>query len=201
MNSPSRTTSFGEKPRAAACFALAPVLGGLAALFFWSGSALFAWAALVPAFFAALLVYSGLHALFASANPPTTLSGGKGWYHPGEAAHLEIVQQGPILLESLRVNLVCERSERKVGSSRQVTYPCQDNLFDSGPAEIPRLGEERFRFTMTVPSDAELSSNTGRVHVSWRLEVWGKVRGRADFMRPFDLEVRAAERDPVRNAS
>ena len=28
-----------------------------------------------------------------------------------------------------------------------------------------------------------------RLVINWRLEVWGQVKGNADFMRPFEIEV------------
>jgi hypothetical protein len=42
---------------------------------------------------------------------------------------------------------------------------------------------------VTVPSEGEPSCETPRVKIRWRIEVWGKVYGAADFMRPFPIEV------------
>lgn len=185
-----QTTNFGEKPRTAVSFFAMFCLFGLAALFFFaSGSLLFQCASVVPALLGFLLLYNGVHSLFAARTPPTTLKPDTAPLRRGQSVGLVIRQEGPVLLESLRANLVCEHIVRRTGKSRTITYPCQANFFESGPCEVPRMGTEEFRATVPVPPDAEPSLISAGLIVSWRIEVWGKVRGNADFMRPFDVEV------------
>jgi hypothetical protein len=185
-----QSTNFGEKPRAAVSFFAMFCLFGLAALFFFaSGSLLFQCVSVVPALLGLLMLYNGIHSLFASRTPPTTLQLDSSPLRRGQATGLVIRQEGPVLLKSLRANLVCERIVREPGKSRTITYPCQANFFDSGPCEVPRMGTEEFRATVPVPPDAEPSLISAGLIVSWRIEVWGKVRSNADFMRPFDVEV------------
>lgn len=184
-------TDFGEKPRALVSFFAVICLFGLAALFFFaSGSLLFQWASVVPALLGGLLLYNGIHSLFAARTPPTTLQLDTAPLRRGRATGLVIRQAGPVLLESLRASLVCERIVRRTGKSRTITHPCQANFFDSGPCEVPRMDVEEFRATVEVPPDAEPSLISAGLIVSWRIEVWGKVRGNADFMRPFEVEVK-----------
>jgi hypothetical protein len=183
-------TRMGEKSRAALSFFVFLCLFGLAALFFYSGLLLFQCVSVVPALLALLVLYSGIHALFASRTPPTTLKLDAAPLRVGQSTGLVIRQTGPVLFESLRANLICERSERKPGQkNRAVTYPCQTNFFDSGPCEVARMHVQEFRAAVTVPGDAEPSTDGGRLRIEWRIEVWGKVKGNADFMRAFGVEV------------
>ena len=183
-------TEMGEKSRAALSFFVLLCLFGMAALFFYSGSLLFQCASVLPALLGLLVLYSGIHALFASRTPPTTLKLDAAPLRAGQATGLVIRQTGPVVFESLRANLVCERSERKTGQkSRTVTFPCQENFFDSGPSEVARMGVQEFRATVAVPADAEPSLDQVGLRIVWRIEVWGKVKGNADFMRPFGVEV------------
>lgn len=193
MSDPAeQKTDFGEKSRAGFSFFAMFCLFGLAALFFFaSGSLIFQCASVVPALLGGLLLFNGVHCLFAARTPPTTLQLSATPLRPGQSTGLVIRQEGPVLFESLRANLVCERSVRGPGKSRTVTHPCQANFFDSGPWEVPRMGSQEFRATVPVPPDAEPSLVSVELIVSWRIEVWGKVRGNADFMRPFDVEVTA----------
>ena len=73
MNRIEKDPSLGERGRAALSFFCAVMLAGLATLFFFSGSPLFAWAAVIPALLAALLLYAAIHALLASRTPRTTI--------------------------------------------------------------------------------------------------------------------------------
>ena len=99
-------------------------------------------------------------------------------------------QAGPVSLQSFRANLICERIERGPGAnSRSISYPFQINFFDAGPLTVPRLHVEDIGAELTVPSEADPSCETPRVKIRWRIEIWGKVDGAADFMRPFPIEV------------
>jgi hypothetical protein len=183
-------TDMGEKPRAALAFFVFLCLSGMTFLFFCSGSLLFQCLSVLPALLALLMIYTVFHALFASRTPPTTMKLDTAPLSRGQSVGLVIRQTGPVLFESLRANLICERSERKNGrKSRVVTYPCQENFFDSGPCEVARMDVQEFRATVKVPADAEPTAYGAWLRVTWRIEIWGKVRGNADFMRPFEVEV------------
>lgn len=186
---PLQHTDFGEKPRAAVSFFAMFCLFGMASLFFFSGSLLFRCLSVLPALLGLLLLYNGIHSLFASRTPPTALKLDATLLRRGQSTGVVIRQEGPVLLESLRANLVCERIVRRTGKSRTITHPCQANFFDSGPCEVARMDMREFRATAPVPADAEPSLISVGLIVSWRIEVWGKVRGNTDFMRPFDVEV------------
>lgn len=180
---------MGELRRAAVSFFVAVCLFGMAALFYFSGSTLFMVVSVIPALLGLLVVYAGIHAIFASATPPTTISLDKEPLIRGQSVGVVISQTGPVQFESLRANLICEHIVKPIGRSRTITYPCQDNFFDSGPCEVPRLDEQKFHAHVTVPADAEPSRDEAGLTIEWRIEVWGKVLGRADFMRPFVIEV------------
>ncbi len=184
-----RKTDFGERQRAVVCFLVAVCLGGMAALFYFADTGLFHWLSLVPAGLGLLMLWVGVHALLASATPSTTVVLDPEVLAPGGSGRVVIRQGGPVRLESLRANLVCERIERPAGRSRTVTYPCQKNFFDSGACEVSSLEVREFSSALTVPADAEASVESAGLVVCWRIEVWGKVRGRADFLRPFSVTV------------
>ena len=183
-------TNMGEKSRAALAFFVFLCLSGMALLFFYSGSLLFQIASVMPGLLALLMIYTFFHALFASGTPPTTMKLDVAPLHVGQSVGVLIRQTGPVLFESLRANLICERREKPLGKKNTVvTFPCQENFFDSGPCEVGRMDIQEFRATIKVPADAEPSHYGGTLKILWRVEIWGKVKGRADFMRPFDIEV------------
>jgi hypothetical protein len=184
-----KDTSLGERSRAAGSFICALVLAVLAALFFFSGSKLFAWVAVLPALLAGLLLYAAIHALLASGTPRTTIVLGEPLPR-GVPTSVRIRQAGPVSFQSFRANLICERIERAPGArNRSITYPYQIIFFDTGPLTVPRLHVEEIHAELTVPSEGDPSCETPRLKIRWRIEIWGKVKGAADFMRPFLIEV------------
>ena len=184
-----RQTDLTETQRAWTSLVLAMILFGMAALFFIVGQGgLFSYAAAIPALLGLLLVYGWVHALLASKTPPTTIILASEPLVRGRETRLTIRQQGPVRLESLRVNLICEKSVRRE-KTRDLTYPHQIEIFDSGPCEVALLDSTAFDTVVPVPSDAEPTTDNGKMRIVWRLEIWGKVIGRADFMRPFTVEV------------
>jgi hypothetical protein len=188
MKPPEKSTAFGELQRAALSFFVLICLFGLAALFFFSGSKLFACLSIVPGMFGLLVLYSGIHSLLAAGTPFTKLTVQPEPLPRGTGIEVTIRQGGPIRFHSLRANLVCERITGK-GGDREITYPCQLNFFDSGRCEIARHDTREFAATVTAPHDAPPSREEPLETVAWRIEVWGKVQEGADFMRPFEIEV------------
>ncbi len=185
-----KTTTFGELRRALASLGCAVVIGGLAALFYASGEQPFKAVSVLPALIALFLLYNTIHSLLAARNPASTLTLERDTMQPGETTSVLIRQAGPIRLHSLRANLVCERSEREFPDrTRAVTYPCQLNFFDSGPCDVRYAASREFHTKVTIPQDAEPSLMSAGLCIEWRIELWGKVAGGADFMRPFALEI------------
>lgn len=188
MKPPEKSTSFGELQRAALSLFVLVCLFGMAALFFFSGSKLFACVSIVPGLLGLLVLYSGIHSLLAAGTPPTTLAVQPEPLPRGTTATVSIRQGGPVRFHSLRANLVCERIAGQ-GGDRKITYPCQLIFFDSGRCEIARHDTREFIATVTAPNDAPPTGEEPFQTVAWRIEVWGKVHDGADFMRPFEIEV------------
>lgn len=185
-----KSTTFGELRRAAASFACGLLIAGMAALFYASGAPPFNWLSILPGLIALLLFYNTLHSLLASQTPATTLKLDHESLQPGQSTTVILRQHGPVRLHSLRANLICERITKEFpNTTRSITYPCQLNFFDSGPVRIPDADTKEFKAELTIPADAEPSLESLELIVRWRIEVWGKVSWRADFMRPFDIEV------------
>lgn len=184
-----RQTDLTETQRAWTSLVLALILFGMAALFYFGGEGgIFSYVAAIPGLLGLGLVYGWVHALLASQTPPTTILLAAEPLIRGRETPLTIRQQGPVRLESLRVNLICEKSVRRQ-KTRDLTYPHQIAVFDSGPCDVSLLDSTEFQTVIPVPSDAEPTTDNVRLRIVWRLEIWGKVIGRADFMRPFTVVV------------
>ncbi|GAB4179879.1 MAG: hypothetical protein Fur0032_20630 [Terrimicrobiaceae bacterium] len=150
-----RHTDFNETQSAWVSLFLAFVLSGMAVVFFFAGEGgLFSYVAILPGFFGLLLAYGFIHSLLASATPPTTILLATETLSPGKESSLTIRQQGPVRMESLRANLVCEKSVRR-GKNRDLTYPHQIPVFDSGPFDVTLQDTREFSAVIPVPSDAE----------------------------------------------
>ena len=136
-----------------------------------------------------LLFYSGLHQLFAMRTPETIVEAESDEWKRGREVHLSLRQSGNAEFESLRVNLVGDevwwkavRGHRR--RAKQVNHLATVNLFDSGAFKAP------FAQSISVRVPDDLPRPADRTHrEDWRLEVWGKVRGRADFQHVFPLHL------------
>ena len=112
----------------------------------------------------------------------------------GESFELTVRQPGPVRLASLRVNLVCEQTTKRPGkgaarSDLDQRTIHQTNVLDLRDAAVGS-GEQVVRqVTVTVPAHVQLADIEGPKEIAWRLEVWGRVRGWANFGHPFDIEV------------
>ena len=141
-----------------------------------------------------LVAVLGLKMFLMARIPVTILEVDRMPVRPGESFQMTVRQPGPIRLKSLRVNLVCvqitTRSSAglsKTSRDRRIIH--QSNVLDLQEASAGP-GEEVVRHAgVTVPSDVRLADIAGRKEIVWRLEVWGRVRGWADFGHPFLIEV------------
>jgi hypothetical protein len=175
VNPNEKDTSLEERSRAAGSLFCALVLAVVAALFLLSGSKLFAWAAALPALLVGLLLYAAIHALLASVIPRTTIVLGEEPLRRGVSTSIHLRQAGPVSLQSLRANLICERIERAPGAKgRSISYRYQINFLNAGPLAISRLHVEEISAELTVPSEADPSCETPRLKIRWRIEIWGK---------------------------
>ncbi|MEX1117449.1 MAG: hypothetical protein WEB60_01515 [Terrimicrobiaceae bacterium] len=168
---------------------LAAVLFVMAALFYFGGEGgIFSYVAIVPGLLGILLTYNIFHSLLASKTPPTTIVLAPEPLIRGQPATLTVRQYGPASLQRLRVNFTCEKSVRK-NKSRDLTYPHQMEVFDSGPCEVPLLDVAEFQTTFAIPGDSEPTMDTVETRIVWRVEIWGRVIGRADFQRTYTVVV------------
>lgn len=139
---------------------------------------------------ALLLLYSAIHQLFALKTPQTVVEIDSDRLVRGKEVQLYFRQPGPASFESLRANLVGEESwwtgsgKRR---SRQVLQLGVFNLFDSGAFDVDDLVPYERIVTVEIPRVPQASDRTH--DVQWKLEVWGRVRGRADFQHVFPVEL------------
>ena len=142
------------------------------------------------AFFALPLFYSAVHQLFALRTPETVVEIDSDVLQRGTTVRLYFRQPGPASFESLRANLVGEESWW-TGSGKQRRREVRQlgtfNLFDSGAFEVDALVPFERTVSVSVP---DLPRASDAAHdVQWQLQVWGKVRGRADFQHVFPIRV------------
>ena len=145
-----------------------------------------------------LLVYSGIHQFFAMKTPETIVEMNAPALERGATVEFFFRQPGPASLESMRANLVGEeRWATYVSSSRgrktnwHTKHLGTFNFLDHGEAEIGSMPLDVLA-SLEVPRDIEPTreeAGDDRRSFGWKVEVWGKVRGRADFRHAFEVTV------------
>lgn len=137
---------------------------------------------------ALLLLYGAIHQTFALATPETLAEIDSRAIVPGEMLTIFIRQTGTGEYESIRVNLVGEEQTR-----RNQTWTPRHlgtlNMFDSGAFSLDGRSPFEVTFEFLAPPDLEPSMDDGSRRVTWQIELWGKVRGRADFQHVYPIEV------------
>jgi hypothetical protein len=145
-----------------------------------------------------LLLYSGIQQFFAMKTPETIVEMETRTLARGATVAFRFVQPGPAELQSLRANLVGE--ERWATFVRRSGRPHTNwhtrhlgtfNFLDRGAIDI---GHEPLEVAaaLEVPRGIEatrLEHGDDRRSISWKVEVWSNVRGRADFMHAFPVTV------------
>ena len=150
-----------------------------------------------------VMVVLGLKMFLMARVPETIVEVDRMPAHAGESFHVTVRQPGPIRLKSLRVNLVCEqtttrqvwrRGKRETDRDRRLIH--QTNVLDRGEAAAGPGEHVVGQATVTIPADVQLADIEGRKEVTWRLEVWGRVRGWTGFGHPYVILPKVvAERD------
>lgn len=148
------------------------------------------------AFVGLLIAILGIKMFLMTRIPETIVEVDTMPVHAGQSLQVSVRQPGPIRLKSLRVNLVCEqitsrRTERasgpKTDRDRRIIH--QSNVLNLGES-VAGSGEQIVgSATVTVPADVQYVDIEGDRRIVWRLEVWGRVRGWADFEHPFVIQV------------
>lgn len=133
---------------------------------------------------ALLLLYTAIHQIFSLKSPVTDVSIEHRKLRRGQRTAVLIRQRGPMELESLRANLVGTKTIRRNKSTFTEDLGTF-NFFDSGPVTIDETIPMQRNAHLDVPKDIDPSA----ANISWAIEVWGKVRGRADFQHVYPVEV------------
>ncbi len=141
----------------------------------------------------ALLALAAIHQLFAMATPETRVEVDSLTLPRGAAVRFFFEQRGPASMESLRANLVGEATWWEGSGqkrTRHVEHLGTFNFFDSGAFVVENRSVP---FTsdavLHVPADILPTGRHGERAVSWTIEVWGKVKRRADFLHVFRVQV------------
>lgn len=144
------------------------------------------------------LVYSGIHQRLAMRSKETIFEIDDLPLERGRTRAGLVIQEGPVHLQSLRVNLVCLETTTKIvrrkgrdETDRTLQQIWDTNVLDLGAMEIHEGERLQWEVELAVPANAKVTGKHGEwKSVEWRVEVWGRVRRRADFMHPFVVEVR-----------
>ena len=143
-----------------------------------------------------LMLYAAIHQTLAMRTKETIVELEARPLHRGASREARVAQYGPVRLKSLRMNLVCFEILTKVilrkdgPHTERFTKQIADlNVLDR--RDILLADGERWdaEVSIAVPADVEPTGTKGNREIQWKLEVWGVVRGNADFMHPFVVDV------------
>lgn len=145
----------------------------------------------------ALMALSTVHQLLAVRSPETMVMIDAGDLVAGSSVRVRIVQPGPVRLYSLRANLVGEeiRFATRIDDSgvphRTRTARSLGTYHFFEQKDVTVLSGEQWQgeATLVVPADALSTESNDHHTVTWRIEVWGRVRLWPDFMHPYVITV------------
>ena len=134
---------------------------------------------------AALLFFMGVvQQTLALVTPETIVECDATEFRRGASLAFRFRQPGSAAFESLRANLAGEKRTR-VRNNWKSQHLGTFNFFDSGAFQAPL---EKYA-SLGVPPSIEPSRDDVHEKVIWNVEVWGKVRRRADFQHVYRVEV------------
>lgn len=143
-----------------------------------------------------VMLFAGIHQKLAMRTKETIVEVEERPLRRGTARQARVMQEGPVSLKSLRMNLVCLETITKIVQRRDGTHRerytkqiADHNVLDQRDVVLAEGEQWERDVTIDVPADAEPSGTIGDRTIEWKLEVWGVVRGNADFMHPFVVDV------------
>jgi hypothetical protein len=139
---------------------------------------------------AVLLLVSAVRQVLALRTRQTVVESDSDAFERGAQVDLYFRQPGPASFESFRVRLIgAEVAWSGKRHKSQFTHSLGEyDLFDSGPFDATAAVPFERTITVKIPDVPEPSRATNPVE--WRLEVSGRVRGRADVRHTFPVTVR-----------
>lgn len=139
-----------------------------------------------------LAVYLSRQILLAAGVGPTRIEISSHPLLPGEPYEVFLSQMGRLDMQSLEIWLACdERATFRQGTDTrtETRRVYQRRCFVREDFEIAQGLPFESRCQVTVPIGAMHSFHAGHNEVSWKLIVKGKVRGRPDYEREFQIVV------------
>ena len=112
--------------------------------------------------------------------------------YPGQTCDLFLSQAGRMLIDSLRVELVCEEKatyRQGTDTRTEVRRVHREELFARSDFEVRQGIPFEHRVAMSVPIDAMHSFKSDHNELNWLLVVQGRVDGWPDFERVFPIVV------------
>lgn len=148
---------------------------------------------------AVVLLFSGIHQLIASSGIKETILELEDLpVQRGQTRNAIVIQEGPIRLQSLRANVICmeetrKEVQRKEGKRIERFYRqiWDTNILDEGEVTLNDGERLQRQVKIDIPLNQKRSGEQGNDKaIEYRVEIWGRVQGRPDFMHPFVIEVR-----------
>jgi hypothetical protein len=149
-----------------------------------------------------LILIGSIHQAFALRSPETIVEIEPSELRAGQSVRVRITQPGPLRLQSIHANLAGEQTTirlvpRTGKTSRTTKYLGPYRILEIDDHEIaPGESVDRdatFQVPDVVPSYESPDGN-----LRWKIEVWGRVAWRADFMHPFPVTIAAAKAEEIR---
>ena len=143
-----------------------------------------------------MMLFFGIKLALITRLPQTIVEVDRMPVRAGTPFQVTVRQPGPIRLESLRLNVMGEQltrrevwrnGRRRTHKDRHLIH--QSNVVDVRDLTIARGAESTSRGEAMVPAEVTLVDIEGDKTVTWRLEVWGRVRGWVNFGHPFKIDV------------
>ena len=149
---------------------------------------------------AVLILIGSIHQAFAMKSPETIVEIEPAELRLGESVRVRITQPGPLRLQSIHANLAGEQTTirlvpRTGKISRTTKYLGPYRIMEIDEQEIAPGASVEHEAMFQVP-DVAPTYESPDGNLRWKVEVWGRVAWRADFMHPFPVKVVGAT-DPA----
>lgn len=141
-----------------------------------------------------LVLIGSIHQAFAMRSAETIVEVEPAEFRPGQSVRIRVTQPGPLRLQSIHANLAGEQTtirfvNRDGGKvSRTTKYLGPYRILEIDGQRIA-MGESVGREAMFQVPEVAPSYESPEGNLRWKIEVWGRVGLRPDFMHPFPVNV------------
>lgn len=146
---------------------------------------------------AVVILLGSVHQAFAMRSAETIVEIEPLQLRPGQNVRVRVTQPGPLRLQSIHANLAGEQTTvrlvpRTGNTSRTTKYLGPYRILEIDDHDIAP-GESIERETTFQVPDIAPSYQSPDGNLRWKIEVWGRVAWRPDFMHPFPVDIVTGE--------